>query len=44
MGPLKFDHINRLIALTSDNVKRLTLYYHKAGFANAIPSARDLPV
>ena len=27
MGRLKYDHIKRLIILTSDNIKRLPLYY-----------------
>ncbi len=27
MGRAKFDHIKRLLTLTSDNIKRLSLYY-----------------
>ena len=27
MGHLKYDHIKRLITLTSDNIKRLSLYF-----------------
>ena len=29
MGLLKCDHIKRLITLTSDNIKRLSLYFQK---------------
>ncbi len=34
MGRVKGDHIERLITLTSDNIKRLSLYF-KSGFLSS---------
>ncbi len=47
MGRVKYDHIKRLITLTSDNIKRLSLYCEKknllrnGNFKRFVQSKRD---
>jgi hypothetical protein len=42
MGRVKCDHIKRLITLTSDNIKRLSLYFPRDHLSPAVPFPHEL--